>query len=492
VRAGAASLVVGVTLLAAGCGGGGGGGGALPAAAKVVPAGAPVLISFKTDFNSRQWRNALALLHKFPGAPQLLHRASVEAGNIDFQHDVKPALGPEVDVVFLDFKNGGNDVVGLTQPKSKAKLKALIAKENSSGTGTGTDVTAEVNGWMVVADSQSKIDAFRRASSGDKLDGVGEFKDAMGRLDDQAGVRAYVAGDAVQRELDRALDRSGAPPNLTRDLARMESISAAGLIERNGVRADSALATDPAPSPKTVAPTLAGSLPAGALLYVDTADLAAPTRTILKLVGRSQPKFETQLHQVETVLGLSLEKDVYPLLSREEAFALYAAKPLPKMVFLAKAPDENRARELLAHVVELFKIGAGLSVSTFDVGGVSVDDVSQPGSRVHVFIAVGRGKLIVTNARDTLATLVEGKGPKLADDPLYKRARADAKMPSKVVGMAYADLTRGLPFAFDLAEANGSVVPPEARPNTKALSHALLYALQDGKRFRLSGFLAIK
>ncbi len=485
MRVGAASLIAGLALAAAGCGGGGGGN-ALPAAAKVVPASAPVLISVKTDFNSQQFRNALVLLRRFPGALPALRRLSAENGHIDFERDVKPALGPEFDVVWLDFKNGGNDVVGLTQPRDKAKLTALVKK------GPDKSATAEVNGWSVVADTQSKIDAYRRAASGDKLDGVAEFKDAMSRLDEKAAVRAYVAGAPVQAALDRALARNGAPPNLTRDLARMESISGAGFVEGNGLRVEGALASDPAANPKTVAPSLAGSLPAGALLYVSTADLAAPTRTILKLVARSQPKFETQLHQVETVLGFSLEKDVYPLLAREEAFALYADTPIPKIVFVAKAPDEGRARELLAHILQLVKISGSLTVRTSSVGGVEVDEVTEPSSGVHVFIAVTAGKLIVTTARDTLPALVEGKGPKLAGDPLYRQARADAKVPANVVGMAYADLAHGLPFAFDLALANGSDVPNEARANTERLSHALLYAEQDGKRFRLSGFLAIK
>ena len=60
--------------------------------------------------------------------------------------------------------------------------------------GPDKSATAEVNGWSVVADTQSKIDAFRRAAPGDKLDGVAEFKDAMSRLDEKAAVRAYVAG----------------------------------------------------------------------------------------------------------------------------------------------------------------------------------------------------------------------------------------------------------------------------------------------------------
>ena len=488
MRVGAASLLAGLAVAAAGCGGGGGGGNALPAAADVVPASAPALVSLNTDFASPQWKNAPELLGKFPGAADLLRRARLESGNVDFERDVKPALGKEVDVVWLDFANGGNDVVGLTQPKNKAKFSALIAKLNSKD----STVTAEVNGWAVVADSRAKIDAFRRASSGDKLAGVGAFKEAMRRLDERAALRAYVAGRPVQRELDRALAQSGAAPNLTRDLARMESISATGLVEPDGIRAEAALTTDPAPKPKTYTPTLPKSLPAGALLYVSTANLADPTRTILELIARSKPNFETQLRQVETVLGLSLEQDVYPLISGEQAVAIYAAKPIPKVVFVAKVPDEGKARELLAHVLGLVKISGTLSVTTLDVGGVSVNDVTQPGSGVHGYVAVAGGKLIVTTARDLLATLVEGKGAKLADDPLYRRARTDAKVPAKVVAMAYGDLTHGLPFAFDLAEAGGRVVPPSARANTTALRHSLVYAEQDGNTFQLFGFVAIQ
>jgi hypothetical protein len=493
MRVGAASLLAAIALVAAGCGSGGGGGGpnALPAGAKVVPASAPVMISIRTDFSSPQWTNAFALLHEFPGAGDLLRRARVESGNVDFEQDVRPALGPEVDVVWLDFANGGNDVVGLTQPKSKAKFAALIAKLNT-GTPPKT-VSAEVGGWTVVADSRSKIDAFRHASTGDKLADDGPFKDALSRLDEHAGVRAYVAGAPVQRALDRALEQGGGAQGLTHGLTRLDSLSAAAVVERHGVRLDSALASDPAANPKTYTPTLPGSLPAGALLYLSTGSLADPTRAILKLIERSKPKFETQLNQFLTVLGLSLQGDIYPLISREQALAVYPATPIPKIVFLAKVPDPGRARDLVARVLQLAKLSGTLTVTSFEAAGESVSDVSTPGSSVHVLVAVAGGKLIVTTTGlETLATLIEGKGPTLAHDQLYLRARADAKVPAKVAGLVYADLTHGLPFAFDLAEANGSFVPPEARANTEPLSHVLLYAEQDGNRFRLSGFVAIK
>jgi hypothetical protein len=486
----AAALLAVLAVASAGCGGGGGGGNSLPAGADVAPASAPILVSVKTDFASPQWRNALGLLGKFPGAGDLLRQASLKSGSVDFEHDVKPALGPEVDVVYLDLAPGGPNVVGLTQPKDKAKFAELIEKGNS--TGTGKLVTEEVGGWTVVADARSKLDAFRRASERDTLSSVREFKDAMSRLDDTSAVRAYVAGAPVQRVLDSALSRAGGAPNLTRDLAVMESIAASAHVEPGGVRAEADLATNPAAQPKTYTPKLAKSLPAGALLYASTADLAAPTRTILKLVARSKPKFETQLRQVETAFGLSLEGDVYPVISGEQALALYAAKPFPKVVFVMKVSDEGKARELAAAVLGPLKISGEFTVTSLSVGGERVDEISRPGSSVHGYVAVTGGKLIVTTARDTLATLVEGNGAKLADDPLYKRARADAKVPAKVAGLVYGDLTNGLPFAFDLAEANGRVVPPEARANTAPLKRSLLYAQQDENRFQLFGFLAIE
>ncbi len=43
-----------------------------------------------------------------------------------------------------------------------------------------------------------------------------------------------------------------------------------------------------------------------------------------------------------------------------------------------------------------------------------------------------------------------------------------------------------------MAEEGGSVVPPEARTNTRPLRTALVYTHKDGKLLRVSGFATIK
>src|SRR6266536_2375294 len=240
----AAPLLASLALLAVGCGGGGGGN-ALPAAADVVPASAPALISLNTDFSSEQWKRELALARRFPGAGELLRRASSEVGNVDFKRDVKPALGPEVDVVWLDFANGGNDVVALTQPKDEKRFAALIKK--GSSTGDSQLLTEKIGGWSIAAGSRAKLDQYRRAaSSGKKLADEDAFKDAMGKLDEAAAVRAYVAGGPVQRALDDALESGGAPPNLTPAVGRLESLSASTSAEQEGARFEGGIAIYPA------------------------------------------------------------------------------------------------------------------------------------------------------------------------------------------------------------------------------------------------------
>ena len=492
MRVRAAVVLAGLALLAGGCGGGGGGN-SLPAAADVVPASAAVLISVNTDFSSAQWKRELALMRRFPGAPQLLRRASEQSGNLDFGRDVKPALGPEVDVVWLDFARGGNDVVALTQPKNKKRFAALIRKGNSTGSPL---LTTKVGDWTVAADSRAKLAQFRQASSsGKKLADDQAFKDAMAKLDQSSAVRAYVAGGRVQKALDDAFEGGGAPPHLTTEVGRLESLSASAKAEAKGLHFDGAIAIDPALAPEPFAATLPGELPGGALLYVSANSLDDMTRTVLRLVSRSLPNFDTQLSQVEAVLGFSVQRDVLPLLAHEAAFAVYPARPLPTFVVVIKVGDTAKAKRIFSRLSGVIALGLNINTKTLPVGGVDVTELDfphAPAPPVKTFFAAFEGKFAFTTDEATMRQLIEGPHSTLEDDPAFAAAKKDAGMPGKTTGFAYANLHDGLPFAFRLAAAGGSVIPAEARTNTKPLRTALVYTHEDGKLLRVSGFATIK
>jgi hypothetical protein len=482
---------VALAAAAAGCGGGGGGTKGLPQGATLAPARAPAFISVRSDFTSSQWKNGLALFRRFPSSGVLLTRLARQTNGVDFDRDVKPALGKEVDVVWLDFAHGGNDVVALTKPPTRKKLDVLLHKLDAADTTQPrTIVRSAGGGWVVLSDTKRTLDRFD-ALRKHKLADEPRFKDAMSSLDAKAAVRAYVDGHAVQDALDRSLRRSGAAPQLTRDVARLEAVVGSGSAESDGVAIDGGGVLDRKPGAKTYSPTLASELPRGALFYLSFAHLDDPTSLVLRLVGRSKPNFDRQLQSVQGVLNIDLRRDVYPLLRGEGALAVYPQTPYPAVVYLQKVGDETKAQTVLRRISALADLSGSAHSGSTTVDGVGVASISFPQNRVTVYDAVFKGRLLVTNSLNDVRAVVRG-GASLADDPVYAAARRRAHVPGDVVAFAYGDLGRALPYGYDLMRRSGSRVSPTARANTKPLESGLLYATKDGNRLRMSGFVTIK
>jgi Protein of unknown function (DUF3352) len=487
VRALAAGAVAAVALAGAGCGGGGGGG-SLPDGASIAPASAIGFVSINTDFSSAQWKQVTKLAADFPGTPQLIAKFTKATG-LKFGPDVKPALGPEVDIVWLDARNNGDDVVALTKPESIEKAKAVVHKLDQ--TSPPPSVTGVVEGWFVVTGKKAVLAQFKKAAAGPKLSGDNEFKAAFGKLGSDSSVRAWVKGGFVQSEMDRGLASSGAPPGLTHDVGDLKAIVGSGKAESDGASIELDGVIDPAPDPATFSPSLPSDVPSGALLYVGATHLDAPLRTILRLVGKSQPNFDTQLSQAESVLGLSLDKDVYPLLKGESALAVYRATGrIPRVLFVQKVDDTAKAKSLLKRFSAIAQLGGSIRVESIQLAGESVDKLTLPGATIYDGAA--NGKLFVTNAQNLAEQTIRGPSDSLGNDPLFKSSRAAAKMPGQVAAFAYGDLKNGLPVVLSLAQQSGSQVPPAAFANVKPLQGAVAYLVKDGDALRISGFQTIK
>jgi hypothetical protein len=271
----AAGVAVAAALAAAGCGGNGGGK-SVPAGAAKTPADAVAFVSLKTDASNDQWDKSLRLASRFPAL----------AGELGKLERYRRALGPEVDYVWSDFRNGGDDSVLLTKPKDLARVKTLLGS-HSSYANLG-------DGWVAFGDYAAQ---FKPQAEGDKLDGDKTFKDAFGNLDESAPVRAWVRGRSVQTELDRALESGGAAPEITQELGDLKSIAGFARAEGDGARIELSGTIDPPPSPATFEPSLPKSTPSGAVLYVSSTQLRAPPQTLLRLVAKSNPMFETRLQR---------------------------------------------------------------------------------------------------------------------------------------------------------------------------------------------------
>jgi hypothetical protein len=254
-----AAALAAVALLVAGCGGGGKKSGSLPEGASLAPKSAVAFVSLSSNFSSDQWRRVQALAARFQGTPRLVAELEKQLKGLDFDKDVKPALGPEVDIVVLD--PAGKDVVGLTKPDTTAKLKLLLRSTVSPG--EKKPAITQIGDWVAIADNQAQLDRFKVAADNGKLADDESFKNAFEKLDPDSSARWWVSGDFVQSALDRSLVRSGAPPRLSHDVGDLRAIAGSVKAEADGVRAEVDGLIDPTPEPATFSPSLPDEVQAG-------------------------------------------------------------------------------------------------------------------------------------------------------------------------------------------------------------------------------------
>jgi Protein of unknown function (DUF3352) len=485
MRLAAAAPLAALALLAAGCGGSSsskGSASGAAAGATVIPASAVAYVSVNADLGSDQWKKVDALSKKFPGRAKALADFQKELAkqNLDFQKDVKPALGPEIDVAWLDFADGGKNVVFLTQPKDDAKLLVLIAKQNKSDPKNKLYIE-KVGDWSAVAQSQAILDRLKSAQNGAKLADDSSFKDAVADLPDQALVKVYVNGGAVRQAVQQGLAPSVRQSGLLgKAIPNLGWLSASASAASNGVGFQAGVKSSGIKT-KSYKSELVDRLPAGALVDLSFNNLSSTLRQVLNQAG-----LKAQAAQVERALGIS-ENDLLKLLSNEGALAVYPSargERYPSVELLLKVSDQAKARKLLARLSALAPM-AGVKVKTVRIGGVAAHELVVNGA-VSVDYGVFDGILAVSNSRSALAGLRAG-GVKLSSDPVFTDARSAAKAPSSTIGFAYVNLPGVVKEVFEYIGPDA-----ELRANLAPLRSFFAYGARKGDVTHLNGFLEIK
>jgi Protein of unknown function (DUF3352) len=477
-----AFLLCGLALVVPGCGGEDGDGTTL-SGAETVPANVPLYISVDTNLDSEQWQTAQDLLRKFPGREKLLDmlRKELAAEDVDFERDVRPVLGPELGVVWLD-TNDDDAFVGLMQPKDEAKFAALLKKEDPPL------VHTEIDGWTAFSDNQKYLDRFRREQSGEKLADSDAYSEAVSSLPEDALVKLYFGGPQVQEEIRTAFSEEGVPEGIAKRFSDLRSGALALTAEPGGVRFEADLVTGTDLGIDTYEPQLPDTLPVGALLYVSFANLDRPARSILDAIADAVPNFQEQLRQAEQGFGFSVEEDVLPLLENEGAIAVYPDRPLPAVVVALEDPDD-KAVKLLDRVGALLELGNEGSRAQEQVQGLTVKELRIEG--VSIFYARMDGVFVASNNRTRLLE-TSRDGPKLSSDRDYQAAQEGLEAEGGTIALLYGNLEEGLPYVFDFVEQEGETVPRDVSENVRPLRSFLISVTQEGNRLEFSGFLAIE
>ena len=465
-------------------------------AASIVPADTLAYINLSTDSSRGAVKQELALLERFPSYPlasaALLTRlASIVGGgkSVNFATDIKPWLGNEVAVAFLNTTSSAAGSLIALAVTDQSRARALLLRSGATSNGTyrrvqlyryptGT-VLAFVRNYLTLGQAASvraAIDvstgaspslatnpAYVRASAGEPPDRV---------LD------AYASAAGVQRIL---VSRGGALGGLgvllyqpALDGTAISVTPAVGGAEVliHSVLNPSLKRLSGPPTPPFL-PTLQNVAPSGSTLFLDTDGLDRAAPVVFKaaaaagIAGRVGPL----LHRLGDALaaeGVS-PRTLVSIFSGETAVAVVPgsagpagnARP-PGLIIVSRTKDEAQTKATLATMevplAQLFPApssgpGQAPEFNDVQVDGVAVHELSlTPGLQLDY--AVFDGLVVVSTSRGGVAAVIAHQGA-IAGDQRF-RATLTTR-PRRVSSLLFLDFSQLL----SLGEQTG--LTPSAR-----------------------------
>lgn len=486
------AVLAALSLVLAACGSGGGNsafsGGSTPSGAALVRTGLFAFVSIDSDTGSGQWQQLDDLAHKFPGRDKAIaqFKGELTKDGVDYDSDVNPALGPELDLAVV---SGGTEestrVVGLTKPDDPAKFKALVTKLNKSDSGGHTAVYREVgDGWYAISDSQAAITSVLKGDQTALAD-ADTFKQAMGKLSGDALVKTYVDGQQASQLISRAAAASNSTLGTgSLGLDKVKYISAAISAEDDGLRVHGASSGGNLGS-GDFASQLIGGVPESALALLDFSGKGAAEQLDQLLTS---PQFDEAAKELTEYLGISVDELMF-LLDGEVAFYVRPAGLIPEFT-LALHPQDERAAlaaldKLAAHVAEVM----GGQVESGTQGDHRVKTVDLGRFAIH-YGSVGGGKIVLTTGVNGVADY--GSGSNLEDTADFKEAKDAAGMPDSTGDVVYIDVKNLVPLLEGVVSLAGGNLPQDVVENLRPLRSFLAWSEGGSESRTFDAFLEIK
>jgi hypothetical protein len=445
-----------------------------------VPANAALYVTVDTDLASAQCQALQRLADKFPDkqhAVDSLQQALAGKG-LDWERDVKPALGPELDVALLDLKHP-NDSVALMQPKSKDAFEQAVAKGNAKDPKSQL-VYEHYHGWTVVADKQSALDAFIEASEAAKqtLSDNSTFRSAMDKAGDGL-VRAYVNGSRVMSVARNMFGADG--QKYVQQFGTLDWLTTSLKAKSDGIAWDTVV--HGTPGKKFEQAGVQGSdgslqkfVPSDALVYLAFRGAKGMTRGLADNPILLQPGFEG-LGRVFAELGTILEG--------ENAFYIRPGAKYPEVTFIAAPRGGVDGAAVLDRVLGRLAKQLGARPKQVKMAGLAARAVGT--KPVTVLYANVDGKLVVTDFPAGLRFVKSG-GRAIAQSPEFRQAAKSSGLPAKPAVVLYVDIHSTLPVLNRL----GAGLPEGVARNLKPLRSAVEYAARRSHELQISFFLRIE
>lgn len=479
-----AAVLTTLSLLLAACGSGGssGAGGAFtPSGAGLVRAGVVAFVSVDSDLGSDQWQQLDELAQKFPGrdaAVAKLERSLSKEG-VDYDADVKPALGDELDIAVV---SGGTEAstkaVALTKPDDPGKFKALVAKLNAHSDSGDRAVYREVDGWYALSDSQTAITSVLKADHPALADDD-TYKQALAKLPGDALAKAFVDGQGVSALVGEKASQAGV------GLDTLKYIAVSASAESDGVRIRGASSGGNLGG-GDFASALVGGVPADAFALLSFRG-EGTTDQLDKL--KSNPQVRAALAQVQAALGVSVEQ-VLELLRGEVAFYARPGAVIPELTLALQESDVGGALATLDKIAAHLAAQAKARVETGTQGGHEVKTVNFGPFAIH-YGAVDDKTVVLTSGVTGIADY-GSSGDRLPDSADFEEAKDAAGMPDSHGGFVYVDLKNALPLLEGLAGLSGHGLPSDVSANLRPLRSLLAWSEGSSAERTFDAFLEIK
>ncbi|MGZ8701137.1 MAG: hypothetical protein ACXWZY_02460 [Gaiellaceae bacterium] len=452
-------------------------------AGAIVPASVPLFVALDTDLGSSQWQAVNALASKFPDKQQAVDSINqqLQKKGLDWERDLKPALGPEIDVVTLDFAHPG-ETVAMMQPKDEGAFERAVKKGNA-GDPSSKLVYEKFHGWTLMSDKQTAIDAFKQASDAAKrmLSEDKNFSAAMGKAGD--GIfRAYVNGASVMTAARKFLGPDGG--SYLEKLGTLDWLLMTLRAKSDGIAWDTTVHGTPGKAFKNVDVHASnGSLqklvPKDALLYL----AFHGSKGMLGGLGGNPI-----LQQFGAKgLGDALQQ-VGTILEGENALYIRTAgtKDVPEVTFIAAPGGGLDGAAALDRILNRFAKELGGRPQRTTIAGVSTRVIGA--GPIAVRYANVKGRLVITDLPAGIAFAKNG-GKTLAESQEYQDATQSSGLPASPQVVLYVDIHSTIP-AID--RFGGARIPAVVQRNLKPLRSAVEYAVSRSHELQISFFLRIK
>jgi hypothetical protein len=440
-----------------------------------------VFLAIDTDLDSSQWQTVNELANKFPDKQKAIDsiKQQLTKNGLDWEEDLKPALGPELDVVMLDLAHPG-ETVALLQPKNQGAFEDAVRKGNAADPSNKL-VYKQFHGWTVVSDKLAAIDAFMQASDSAKrtLSEDKTFSSAMDKAGDSM-LSAYVNGAQL---MAAARKFGGADAgSYLKKLGTLDWLRMTMRAKSDGIAWDTTVHGTPGTAFKNVAVNgLDGSLeklvPKDALLYL----AFHGSKGMLDGLGGNP------ILQQFGAKGLDdTFRQLGTILEGENALYVRAAgtKDMPDITFIASPRSGVDGAATLDRILNRYAKELGARPHRTTIAGVPARVICGCAWPVAVRYANVKGKLIVTDFPSGIVFAKSG-GKSLTNSQEYKDATSGVPASPQVV--LYVDIHSTIPALRRLGE-----IPPDVERNLKPLRSAVEYAASRSHEFQVSFFLRIK